>query len=130
MAQGWLAWLSWAIDALLEIVGAVAVTIPAMRVPYCNRCGTWYRTIRGGKIDVPTALRLAELLGVDEIGRFRSPRHRLSACQGGCGPTRCELSWEEPDGTVDLVQVWLDAAGRNQVAAILDGLESGQCETQ
>ena len=87
------------------VVGAVAVTIPAMCVPYCNRCGTWYRTIRGGKIDVPTALRLAELLGVEEIGHPRSPRFRLSACQGGCGPTRCELSWEEPDGAVDLVHV-------------------------
>jgi hypothetical protein len=123
VAQGWLAWLTWAIDGLLGVAGAVAVTIPAVRVPYCNRCRTWYRTIRGGKIDVSTVLRLAELAGVDEIGRPRSPRYRLSACQNGCGPTRCELSWEEPDGTVDFVQVWLDAAGRNQVAAILDGLK-------
>jgi hypothetical protein len=125
VAQGWLAWLSWAMDVLLEVAGAVAVTVPGVGVPYCNRCGTWYRTVRGGKIDASTALRLAELVGVEDIGRPRSPRYRLSACQGGCGPTRCELSWEEPGGTVDMVQVWLDAAGRNQVAAILDVLESG-----
>ena len=110
VAQGWIAWLTWAIDALLVVAAAVAVTIPAMRVPYCNRCGTWYRTIRSGKIDLPTAQRLAELFGVDEFDHPRSPRYRLSACQGGCGPTRCELSWEEPDGAVRLVQVWLDAA--------------------
>jgi hypothetical protein len=123
-ARGWLAWLSWAIDGLLVVAGAVAVTIPALWVPYCNRCGTWYRTIRNGKIDLPTARRLADLLGVDGFDHARSPRFRLSTCQGGCGPTRCELSWEEPDGGVSLACVWLDAASRNQVAAILDGLES------
>ena len=130
VAQGWMAWLTWAIDVLLVVTGAVAVTIPALRVPYCNRCGTWYRTIRSGKIDLQTALRLAEQVGVDEIDHPRSPRYRLSACQSGCGPTRCELSWEETDGAVSLVRVWLDPAGRSQVAAILDGLESQQCETR
>ncbi len=123
VARGWIAWLTWAIDALLVVAGAVAATIPAMRVPYCNRCGTWYRTVRGGKIDLSTALRLAKLIGVDEINHPRSPRYRLSTCQGGCGPTRCELSWEGTDGAVSLVRVWLDPAGRNQVATILDGLE-------
>ena len=100
-AQGWAAWLSWAIDAMLVVAGAAAVTVPSTRVPYCNRCKTWYRTVRGGKIDIPTARRLAELFDVEQIDAFRSPRFRLSSCQGGCGPTRCELSWEEPDGGVD-----------------------------
>lgn len=127
-AQGWGAWLTWAVDLLLVIAGAIAVTIPAMRVPYCNRCRTWYRTIRNGKIDQPTALRIAELVGVDEVDHPRSPRYRLSACEGGCGPTRCELSWEESDGAIALVRAWLDSAARNQVAAILDGLESEESE--
>ena len=130
VAHGWIAWLSWAIDALLVVAAAVVVVIPAVRVPYCNRCRSWYRTIRSGKIDVPTALRLAELVGVEEINRPRSPRYRLSACQGGCGPTRCELSWEDAGGAVVLASVWLDPAGRNRVAAILDGVESGQDKTQ
>jgi len=130
VARGSWAWLSWAIDVLLEVAGAVAVTIPAMRVPYCSRCGTWYRTVRGGKIEPATALRVAESLGVEGVARPRSSRYRLSACQGGCGPTRCELSWEEVDGTVDLAEVWLDAVGRNQVAAILDGLPSGRRDMQ
>ncbi|MCE5301489.1 MAG: hypothetical protein LLF97_00080 [Planctomycetaceae bacterium] len=124
VARGAMAWITWAIDALLIVAAAVLVTLPALRSPYCNRCETWYRTVRGAKIDQTTARRLAERLGVDEIGRMQSPRFRLSACQGGCGPTRCELSWEEPDGSVAMVRVWLDPAGRNAVAALLDGLES------
>jgi hypothetical protein len=122
VAQGWVAWLSWAIDALLVVAAATAVTIPAMRVPYCNRCRTWYRTTRGGRIDDLTAGRLAALVGVEEIEHARSHRYRLSNCLGGCGPTRLELSWEEADGAVDLVRLWLDPATRNQLSAILDGL--------
>jgi hypothetical protein len=124
VAHGWMAWLTWAMDGLLVAAAAVAVTIPAMRVPYCNRCRTWYRSIRSGRIDLPTTMRLAELAGVDEIGHPHSPRYRLLACQSGCGPTRCELSWEESYGAVSLVRVWLDAEGRNQVAAILDSTEA------
>jgi hypothetical protein len=122
VAKGWAAWLSWAIDAMLTLAAAVAVTIPAFRVPYCNRCRSWYRTVRNGKIDVPTARRVAETCGVDEIAGLRSPRYRLSCCHAGCGPTYCELSWEEPRGSVDLVRLWLDAEKRNQLTAILDEL--------
>jgi hypothetical protein len=128
VAKGWAAWLTWVADALLVMVAAVAVTIPALRAPFCNRCGTWYRAIRNGRIDVSTARRLAELVRVEELGEPRSFRYRLSACQGGCGPTRCELSWEESGGALNLVQVWLDAAGRNQVVAILDGIEAAEKE--
>lgn len=123
-AQGWMAWLSWTIDALLVVAAAVVVTIPALRVPYCNRCGSWYRTVRGGKLDLPTAIRLGELAGVEAMDHPRGPRYRLSACQNGCGRTRCELSWEDQSGAVELVQIWLDPAARNRVAAILDGLEN------
>ncbi len=122
VAYGWAAWLTWTIDLLLVAAAAVAVTIPAVRVPYCNRCGSWYRTIRSGRLDAPTAERLAELFGVEEIDSLRSPRYRLSNCQSGCGPMRCELSWEDARGAVALVRVWLDAAARNQVSTILDGL--------
>lgn len=128
MAHGWVAWLSWTIDALLVVAAAAAVTVPATRVPFCNRCRSWYRTIRGGRIDVLTARRLAELVGVQEVNHPRSARYRLSSCQGGCGPTRLELSWEEANGAVDLARVWLDPATRNQVAAILDGLADGDAE--
>ena len=129
VAHGAMAWFCWAMDALLVAAAAVAATIPAVRVPYCNRCGSWYRTVRSGRLDVPTARRLAELLGVEEIEGLRSPRYRLSTCQSGCGPTRCELSWEEAGGAVDLVRLWLDAGQRNQVTAILDGVADGNGET-
>jgi hypothetical protein len=122
VARGWVAWLSWAIDGLLVVAAAMAVAISATHVPYCNRCGSWYRTIRSGRIDAVTARRLAALVGAEEVDHPRSQRYRLSACLGGCGPTRLELSWEEDDGAVDLVRLWLDPAVRNQVVAILDGL--------
>ena len=67
IATGWEAWLTWAIDVLLTLAAAVAVTLPGIRVPYCNRCRTWYRTIRNGRIDVRTAQLLAEICHVDEI---------------------------------------------------------------
>ena len=130
VAKGWVAWLSWAVDALLVVAAAVAITLPALRAPYCNRCGTWYRAIRNGRIDVPTGRRLTELVRVEEIGQPRSFRYRLSACHGGCGPTRCELSWEEVGGALNLVQIWLDAAGRNQLVAILDESGAGKGESQ
>ncbi|MCE5267056.1 MAG: hypothetical protein LLG00_04145, partial [Planctomycetaceae bacterium] len=65
LARGWVAWLTWSIDALLVAAGALIVTLLALRVPYCNRCGQWYRTIRNGKIDLVTAARLATLLDVE-----------------------------------------------------------------
>ena len=80
-------------------------------------------------MDLSMARRLAELVRVEEVGESRSFRYRLSACQRGCGPTRCELSWEEPGGALNLVQVWLDAAGRNQVVAILDEIGAGKQQT-
>jgi hypothetical protein len=109
-------------DSFLTLAAAVVVTIPAVRVPYCNRCKTWYRTVRNGKIDVSTARRLAETCGVEGIENFHSPRYRLSCCHGGCSPTCCELTWEDSDGTVELARVWLDGEKRNQVATILDPL--------
>lgn len=127
-AVGWAAWLTWAIDSLLVIAAAVAVTIPAVRVPYCNRCRSWYRTVRNGKIDVPTARRVAALCGVEEIADLRSPRYRLSCCRAGCSPTYCELSWEEPTDTINLVRVLLDREKRNQIATVLDELTDNKDE--
>jgi hypothetical protein len=95
-----------------------------MRVPYCNQFGTWYRIVRGGKIDLETSRRLAELLGVELMENPRSPRYRLSSCRCGNGPTRCELSWDERRGSIDLVEAWLDAESRRRFTAILDGLKN------
>jgi len=113
--------------ALFASAAAVAVAVPAVRVPYCNQCWSWFRTIGNGKIDLPTSGRLAELLGVEQPRRARSPRYRLSACRGDCGPTCCELSWERPGGGVDLARVWLDGGQRSEVVAILDELNAKEC---
>ena len=102
---------------------------PPCAVPYCDRCGSWFRTVRNGKIDLPASQRLAELLDVEVPEGGRSPRFRLSACRGECGPTRCELSWERTGGGVDLARVWLDAEQRNEVVAIIDELNVEESET-
>ena len=123
--------LGWCVvDSLLTLATAVVVTIPAVRVPYCNRCKTWYRTVRNGKIDVSTARRLAEMCGVEDIDKFHSPRYRLSCCHGGCSPTCCELTWEDSGGTVELARVWLDGEKRNAVATILDELTREKEDTE
>jgi len=114
---GWIA-----LDALLAVAAAVFVILPAIRIPFCNRCNTWYRTVRNGKIDLPTARRLAETCGVEDIEKFHSPRYRLSCCHGGCGPTCCELTWEDSNGSLELARVWLDGEKRNEVGTILDKL--------
>ena len=59
VARGAAAWLAWLVEGLLMVAAAVAVTLPAMRVPYCDRCRTWYQTSRSGKLDLPRAQRLA-----------------------------------------------------------------------
>jgi hypothetical protein len=120
VARGWQAWLTWGIDAILILAAALAVVVPAARQPYCNRCQTWYRTVRSGRTSLPTARRLAELSGL-EIGLpVRSARYRLSSCHGGCNPTRLELSWEEADGRTFLSVAWLASEQRNQVMQTLD----------
>ncbi len=123
-APAWLVWLSWVVDAGLTVAAAVAVTVPAMHTPYCDRCRTWYRVTRNGKIDLPTSARLARLAGVVLPPQTRSRRYRLSNCHGGCSATCCELSWEDAQGRLSVVQFWLDAAGRGQVAAALDTVAS------
>jgi hypothetical protein len=120
-AKGAWAWASWAIDGLLVLAATIAVMIPAMRQPYCDRCRTWYRTIRSGRIPPCTAVGLAELVHAELGEQVKSARCRLSNCTGGCGPTRLELSWEEPNGQTFLTTAWLDADGRDRASRRLDG---------
>jgi hypothetical protein len=123
-AQGWVVWLTWAIDGLLTVASAVAVALPAIHIPYCDHCQSWYRVTRNGKIDIPTAKRLAELAHVVLPEHTLSRRYRLSNCHGGCSPTCCELSWEDDGGRLSLVQFWLSAVERNQLAFALDQVAS------
>ena len=51
IAHGWLAWVTWAVDGLLVLLAALVTLGPALRQPYCNRCRSWYRTVRAGRVD-------------------------------------------------------------------------------
>ena len=119
-AVGVWAWVSWAVDGLLLLAAAIAVMIPAVGQPYCNRCRSWYRTIRSGRISPGVAARLAEVAGAELGASAKSARYRLSNCTGGCSATRLELSWEEPGGRTFLSTTWLDAEGRDRAARALD----------
>lgn len=110
--------------ALLATAAAVTVAIPAVCVPYCDRCGSWFRTVRGEKIDAATFRRLSDLLGLKCPEGVRSPRYRLSACRDECGPTLCELTWEGSGLGGSLVRAWLDAEQRRQVETIVDESDS------
>jgi len=113
-------WLLWIVDGLCILLGAAAVLVPAMRMPYCDLCQRWYRTVRGGRISAATGVRLAEIGGLPPPADARACRYRISACQMGCGPSRLELSWEAADGETYLLRTWLDAATRRQLADALD----------
>lgn len=120
VARGGVAWLTWVIDGLLLLAAALAMVIPAMRLPFCNRCRSWYRVTQSGRADGQTARRLAGLAEVPPEDRPDSARYRLLSCNGGCGPTSFELSWQKPRGPSFSAQAWLDAARRDRITRVLD----------
>jgi hypothetical protein len=118
--SGWQNWAAWGLDAAILLAATLAVVYPATRQPYCDACRTWYRTIRSGRTDLATARRLAEQADLSLGTAVRSARYRFSCCHVGCGPTRFELSWEEPDGRTFLSVGWLAREQRNRVMEELD----------
>ena len=118
--RGWAVWLTWVVDGLLVFAAAMAMVVPAMRLPYCNRCQSWYQVIRSGRIDVETARQLAQLAELPTVDEATVARYRLLSCHGGCGPTDFELSWQRPGGGTSCGQVWLDARCRNRIMEVLD----------
>ncbi len=120
IACGWAAWLSWIIDGLLVLAGTAAVLIPTMFLPFCGRCETWYRAIRSAHIPASAIKQIGRIAGVEPVERLKSGRCRLICCHSGCGPTGCELYWEDTGGDTFFARVWLDAAQRNLVMQALD----------
>ncbi len=114
------AWALWAVEGLLTIAAALGVVIPAMRLPFCPRCRSWYRATRSARFSAEAIRRIAKTLDVETAERIRSGRCRLLSCTSGCGPTGCELSWEDFDGNTFFAQVWIDTAGRNAVVQVFD----------
>ena len=119
-ARGWIAWLSWVIDGLLVLSGTMAVVIPAMFLPFCGRCQTWHRAIRSAHITASAIKYIGNILGVEPVEHLKSGRCRLICCHSGCGPTGCELYWEDKSGDTFFARVWLGAAQRNSVMQVLD----------
>jgi hypothetical protein len=114
------AWILWLIEGLLTVFAAFFVVIPAMRLPFCPRCRSWYRATRSARFSAPITQRIARTLDVETGDRIRSGRCRLLSCQSGCSPTGCELSWEDLDGNTFFAQIWLDTAARNAVVQVFD----------
>lgn len=119
-ARGWIAWISWGIDGLLVLTGTGVVLIPAVLLPFCGRCQTWYRSIRGIRISVTAIKQIGQIVGVEPIEHLKSARCRLICCHSGCGPTGCELYWEDTAGDTFFSRVWIDADKRNLVMEALD----------
>jgi hypothetical protein len=114
------AWALWTVEGLLTLVAALGVVFPAMRLPYCKRCRSWYRAARSARFPAAVIRDIAKILDVETPEKIRSGRCRLLSCASGCGPTGCELSWEDLEGNTFFAQVWLDTAARNAVVHAFD----------
>jgi hypothetical protein len=115
-----MAWLMWGLDALLVAAPAVVLIITAARLPFCDRCRSWYHTMRSGRIDPETTCELAAAAGLSAPAEFFSGRYRLSGCAAGCSPAALELFWDEPDRDFSSDRLWLDRAHRDQILDILE----------
>ncbi len=124
VARGVFAWISWGFDWLLTLAASGGMVVLAVRQPYCSRCRSWYRTTRNGRIDGETAAQLAELAGIEISDEPFSARYRMLNCNGGCGPTEFELSWESSSSLSVPPPIWIDAECRNRMMQILDQAEA------
>jgi len=119
-ARGAVVWMIWTMDGSLVLGAALAVVVPALKKPYCDRCRSWFVTTRRGPVDAETARKLAAAIETELPDEIASAGYRLSACNGGCGPTRFELRLEKPGGESSSAKAWLDVERRNQVVRALD----------
>lgn len=119
-AHGAWVWGSWGLDALLTAVGAMAVVAPALRLPYCSRCSSWYRATRSGRLKSGATVALAAAADIVLDDKPHRARYRLLGCQGGCEPTGLELIWRDEAGESTAVVSWLTHDHRDAVVRILD----------
>ncbi len=129
---GWIArdrwaWATWAADGVILIVAALAMVATAARLPFCGRCGTWWRTIRGGRWTAPEAGRLVATVGAEYPPEaVATVRYRLTSCRGGCGPFGLKLLWRDSAGLDYSCDLWLNAAGRDRVMQLADEVGARQ----
>ncbi len=120
VARGGWAWASWAVDGLLLLGAALTVVVPALRLPYCGQCRSWYRTTRSGRLRTPLVRRLATVLGTEVSDLPPAARYRVLTCNSGCGPMGLELSWRNARHDRESELAWLDESQRLAVLQVLD----------
>ena len=120
VARGAVAWTSWIADGLLVAAAALLVVLPAARQPYCDRCRSWFRTTRRGRIDAESARRLDGFLQIEFPDEVELIDYRIVSCSAGCDPTGFEASWVGESGQSASAGVWLNADHRIQLAQTLD----------
>jgi hypothetical protein len=123
--RGAAAWASWALDGMLLLAAAVAIVYVFSRSPYCRVCRSWYRLVRGGRVDGATAARLAEAAGLKIDEPVATARYRLSHCASGCGSARFQLACDDGKGSTRQGEAWLAAAEREGVVRVLDKASVG-----
>ncbi len=124
VARGPAAWASWAFDGCLTLVAALLVIWPASRRSYCNQCGTWFSTIRRGRLAAASAKALVAAVGVEASEDIGDGTYRFVHCQGGCGVAGFEICWESADGRRITRRVWVSPDDRSRleklVASVLE----------
>jgi hypothetical protein len=111
-------WLLWGVNAAITAVVATLIVLAAVRQPFCDHCGTWYRVARQGTVDAPTAAAIASIAGMSAVPDSAAS-YRLRSCRGGCGPTAIELSWNATGQRSPLM--WIDRATLAALTARIDG---------
>jgi hypothetical protein len=110
----------WPIDGLLILAPALLLAAIAAGHPYCNRCRTWYRIVRGGRLTDAAFRQIAARLDLEAEPTSHAAHYRMNVCQGGCGPTGLSLSWEQNGCAVSAGLIWLSPNVRNELLDILD----------
>jgi hypothetical protein len=113
------AWASWAADGLLLLAAAEVIVYLFARAPYCSGCRSWYRTIRAGRVDSDTVVRLADT-GAIPLQDGGATSYQLSHCASGCGPARLQLAIADIRGGNRYCEAWLSADQREEVMHVLD----------
>lgn len=119
-ASGPWAWLTWAVDALLLAIPAIVLVVVSAKLPYCDGCGNWYRTIRAARLDSRRAAKLAALVGLACPPGQNRLRVRMVDCPYACGPAGLACAWSDTPQASTPGYLWLDRARWVQVQAILD----------
>ncbi len=116
-ARGVWAWLWWGIDALL-IAGAAGWGVARFAtLPYCNHCGSWYRTVRAGRLAPAESARIAAGLGLEAAELAGSVQVRMMSCVGGCGPVLLIIH-ARPSRRV--WRMWVSQPAAGQLAGMAD----------